>query len=116
MLFFITSSSCTGGNDYSPITRTLTFMPTVVSQTVAVMIIDNNVVEPEENFEGVLSVAAPISRLTINPAIANVIIGDADSELRSLFIILHFLSCFVILLFKLLKLSCLSVRYSGSIC
>ncbi len=80
MSLFIAVSIHIGGDDYSSITQILTFTPTVSTQTVSVPIINNDVLEPEENFEGILSVSTANSRLTLRPDIANIVIGDNDRE------------------------------------
>ena len=61
--------------DYTTVTQTLTFNQTTLSVDIPVTIIDDNLLEDNEMFFGMISNPSD-SRVTLNPANANVTIED----------------------------------------
>lgn len=67
-------------DDYVMLDELLTFSPSQPSITIDVAINDDQIVEVDELFKASLTLVTDNSRVTINPALADVTIRDNDGE------------------------------------
>ena len=75
---FSTSQSATPPEDYNASPMTLEFSSSVMSITVPVTIVDDDILENPETFSAVLTTGDP--SVLLDPDVATVTINDNDSE------------------------------------
>ena len=68
-------------DDYTTVSRRLTFTPTETEQEITIPITDDNTYEPSpEDFTAQLTLVTDSTDVLIDPAVATVNINDDDSE------------------------------------
>ena len=78
---FVTLSLLTGPDDFTALNRTLTFDPSMTRQEVVVVITNDVIVEPDQDFRSRLQLTAVETGVRVDPPETTIVIVDDDSKL-----------------------------------